>query len=255
MLDALGNPQSVLLLGGTSDIGLAIVERLRGGGRLEVVVLAGRPGPALAAAADRLRAAGIATVETVPFDAVEVRDHDAAIADAWSKAGRDVDVVVLAFGVLGDQATFEDDPDEAVTAVQVNYVGAVSAGLRVARHLQRQGHGWLVVLSSVAGERARRSNFVYGSAKAGLDAFATGLGAALHGSGARVLVVRPGFVTSKMTEGRTPAPLSTTPEAVADVVAGALAAGREQAWAPAPLRFVMVVLRHLPRPIFRRLPL
>lgn len=255
MVDALGNPQSVLLLGGTSEIGLAIVERLRGGGRLEAVVLAGRPGPALTAAADRLRAAGVPTVEEVAFDAAEAGGHEAALEEAWTRAGRDLDVVVLAFGVLGDQATFEDDPDAAVAAVQVNYVGAVSAGLRVARHLRRQGHGWLVVLSSVAGERARRSNFVYGSSKAGLDAFATGLGDALHGSGARVLVVRPGFVTTRMTAGRKPAPLSTTPEAVADVVARALAAGREQAWAPAPLRLLMSALRHLPRAVFRRLPI
>jgi len=112
----------------------------------------------------------------------------------------------------------------------------------------------MVVLSSVAGERARRSNFVYGSSKAGLDAFFTGLGDSLVGSGVRVVVVRPGFVRSKMTEGLPSAPLSTTPDKVAEVIVGAVASGAEQAWAPPPLRLVMSALRHVPRPVFRRLP-
>jgi decaprenylphospho-beta-D-erythro-pentofuranosid-2-ulose 2-reductase len=254
VIDALGNPQSALLLGGTSEIGLAVVRRLVRGGRMTHVVLAGRDQDRLAAAAAALRQAGVATVETAAFDAAETAAHAKTLGEVFDRMG-DVDVVVLAFGVLGDQEGFEADPDAAVDAAVVNYVGAVSAGLRVAERLRRQGHGRLVVLSSVAGERARRSNFVYGSTKAGLDAFATGLGDALHGSGASVLVVRPGFVRTRMTEGMAPAPLATTPEAVADVVAEALARGKEQVWAPPPLRWVMAVLRHLPRAVFRRLPL
>jgi decaprenylphospho-beta-D-erythro-pentofuranosid-2-ulose 2-reductase len=110
-----------------------------------------------------------------------------------------------------------------------------------------------VVLSSVAGERVRRSNFVYGSSKAGLDGFAQGLGDSLVGTGVDVLVVRPGFVHSAMTEGRETPPLSTTPEAVADAVADALVAGRHTVWVPGTFRFVMSAFRHLPRPVWRRL--
>jgi decaprenylphospho-beta-D-erythro-pentofuranosid-2-ulose 2-reductase len=112
-----------------------------------------------------------------------------------------------------------------------------------------------VLLSSVAGERARRSNFIYGSSKAGVDAFYQGLGDSLVGSGARVMIVRPGFVHTKMTEGMDSAPLSTTPEAVADAIVHGLARGREVVWVPSTLRFVMSGLRHLPRAVFRRLPI
>ena len=166
----------------------------------------------------------------------------------------DIDVVLLAFGVLGDQRRAEDDVEHALEIVRTNYVGAVSAGLEVARMLREQGHGTLVVFSSVAGERARRANFVYGSSKAGLDAFAQGLGDRLVGSGVRVLVVRPGFVHTKMTAGRQPAPFSTTSEAVATATVEAIAARRELIWVPSVLRWFMALLRHLPREVFRRLP-
>jgi decaprenylphospho-beta-D-erythro-pentofuranosid-2-ulose 2-reductase len=137
----------------------------------------------------------------------------------------------------------------------VNYVGGVSAGLAAARRLRAQGHGTLVVLSSVAGERVRKANYIYGSSKAGLDGFAQGLGDAMRGSGARVLIVRPGFVTSKMTAGMTPPPLSTTPDKVAEATDRALRTGRDIVWAPGALRWVMLAVRHLPRPVFRRLPM
>ena len=111
------------------------------------------------------------------------------------------------------------------------------------------------MLSSVAGERVRRANFVYGSSKAGLDAFAQGLGDSLAGSGASVLVVRPGFVASSMTAGLDPAPMSTTPDAVAAAVVKGLRAGRRTIWVPGALRFVFAVFRHLPGPVWRRMPL
>ena len=143
--------------------------------------------------------------------------------------------------------------DGAVQLARTNYVGAVSVCLAVARRLREQGHGTLIVLSSVAGERVRRSNFIYGSTKAGLDGFAQGLGDALAGSGAGVLIVRPGFVKTKMTAGMAAAPLSTTPESVATATVRALQRGQEIVWVPWPLRWVMVVIRHLPRSLFRRL--
>ena len=140
----------------------------------------------------------------------------------------------------------------AADAARANYVGAVSASLAVAGRFRAQGHGVLLFLSSVAGVRARADNYVYGSTKAGLDAFAQGLGDALVGTGARAVVVRPGFVHSKMTEGMAPAPFATTPEEVADAVLTGLARGREVIWAPAILAPVFAVMRNLPRGVWRR---
>jgi decaprenylphospho-beta-D-erythro-pentofuranosid-2-ulose 2-reductase len=251
--DATGAVQSVLVLGGNSEIGVAIAARLAPA-RRATVVLAGRDAAALDAAAATVRAAGAGRVETLAFDATEPATHDRVVADAAAAVGGDLDVVVLAFGVLGDQATDEAGGDGAVAVATVNYVGAVSAGLAAARHLRAQGHGTLVVLSSVAGERVRRANFVYGSSKAGLDGFAQGLGDSLAGSGVSVLIVRPGFVTGRMTAGMAPAPLATTPAAVAEATAAAIAAGRAVVWVPATLRPLFAVFRHLPRPIWRRVP-
>ena len=252
MTDALARPTSLLVLGGTSEIALATVRALSSPA-LRRVVLAARPSPSRDEAAASLTAAGIAGVDVIDFDAAQTSTHDGVLTTAFS-AG-DLDVVLVAFGVLGDQAEFEDDPDLAVEAAQVNYVGAMSVCLRAARRLRDQGHGTLVVLSSVAGERARRSNFVYGSTKAGLDAVASGLADALHGSGANVLVVRPGFVRTGMTEHLEPAPLSVTAEDVAQAVVSGLRRGSTVVYVPAAMRVVMSGLRHLPRAVFRKLPI
>ncbi len=252
MRDAVGTVQSVLVLGGTSDIGLAIARRLARP-RRATVVLAGRNEPALEAAAQDVRAAGASAVDAVLFDADDTDSHDAFCEKVF--ADRDFDVVVLAAGALGDQQVAEADNRAAVDILHTNLVGCSSIALCVGQRLRSQGHGTLVVLSSVAGERVRRSNFVYGASKAGLDGFAQGLGDSLLGSGAGVLIVRPGFVVSKMTAGRDPAPLSTTPEAVAEAVEDGLRRGSEIIWVPGVLRLVMAVLRHLPRLVFRRLPL
>jgi decaprenylphospho-beta-D-erythro-pentofuranosid-2-ulose 2-reductase len=251
MNDALGSPQSVLLLGGSSEIGLAITRRLVER-RTRTVVLAGRDPDSLKPVADDLRTAGAKTVVVVAFDALATDGHDAFVDDIFDRHG-DFDLVVLAFGILGDQEEAERDTEAALAVLRTNFVGAASVALPVARCLKAQGHGTLLVLSSVAAERARRANFVYGSSKAGLDAFCQGLGDSLVGTGARVVVVRPGFVHTKMTAGRKPAPFSTTPDAVADAVVRGLEKGAETIWAPPPLRFVFSAMRHLPRPVWRRI--
>jgi decaprenylphospho-beta-D-erythro-pentofuranosid-2-ulose 2-reductase len=193
------------------------------------------------------------TVSVLDFDARAPLTH-AGVVEA-AAASRDVDVAVVAFGVLGDGDSAWTDVDAALAVAEINYVAAVSCGVALAALVRRQGHGVIVALSSVAGERARRSNFVYGSSKAGMDAFYTGLGEALRDLGGRVLVVRPGFVRSRMTKGLDAAPLAVTPEQVADTVVEAVARGAEQAWVPGQMRWVMSGLRHLPRPVFRRLPI
>lgn len=250
MIDAVGNPQAVLLMGGTSEIGLAVVEAFASDRPMRVV-LAARPSSRLDAAQVRLAGLGCA-VETVEFDARALDTHADVVRKAF--VGGDIDVAIVAFGLLGDAEQAWTDVAAAVELAQVNYTAAVSVGVALAEHLRAQGHGALVAFSSVAGERVRRSNFVYGSTKAGMDAFYTGLTEALRPDGVGVTVVRPGFVHTRMTEGLKPAPLSTTPEAVAAVVVDAVRKRRELVWAPAPLRIVMSVLRHLPRAVFRRLP-
>lgn len=248
MQDALGAVQSLLVLGGTSEIAAAIARRLVER-RCRTVVLATRDTTATAELACDLEARGATTVETVPFDALDTAGHEKVVGEIFER--HDIDLVVLAFGVLGDQDDFDDHPASAARAVEVNYVGGVSAGLATARRFRRQGHGTLVVLSSVAAERPRKANFVYGSSKAGLDAFAQGLGDSLAGSGARVMVVRPGFVHTRMTEGMAPQPFATTPDAVADAVVRGLARGSHTVWVPSVLHWVFVVMRHLPRPVWQ----
>jgi decaprenylphospho-beta-D-erythro-pentofuranosid-2-ulose 2-reductase len=253
METAFGEPGTIVLLGGTSEIGQAIVRRLVTPATTAVVLAARDPGATSAFAAE-LRGRGVAHVDAVPFEAADTTGHGALVAGLAERHG-DLDLVVLAFGVLGSQQEFDADPAAGARAAIVNYAGAVSVGLAVAERFRVQGHGRLVVLSSVAGERVRKANFVYGSSKAGLDGFAQGLGDALAGSGASVLVVRPGFVRTRMTAGMPAAPLATTPEAVADAVAGGLAKGRRTVWVPAALRFVFSALRHLPGPLWRRMPM
>jgi decaprenylphospho-beta-D-erythro-pentofuranosid-2-ulose 2-reductase len=249
MRDALGAVQSVLVLGGTSEIALATVRKLVAS-RCRTVVLAVRDPDAATDALADLRERGATTAEAVAFDALDTAGHTKTIDEVFDRHG-DIDLVVLAFGVLGDQADFDADPEAAVEAVRVNYVGAVSAGLATANAIRRQGHGTLVVLSTVAAVRARKSNFVYGSAKAGLDAFAQGLGDALADSGGRVVVVRPGFVRSRMTAGMAEQPFATDPEAVADEIVAGLQRNAEIIYAPRILQAFFAVFRLLPRPVWR----
>jgi decaprenylphospho-beta-D-erythro-pentofuranosid-2-ulose 2-reductase len=247
MKDAFGAPQSLLVLGGGSEIGLATARRLIAR-RTRRVHLAGRPSPVLDAAAAELSALG-ADVHVTAFDALDPDTHEEVLGKVFAEG--DIDMVLVAFGVLGDQARDEQEPLSAVRVASTNYTGAVSASLVCGAALQRQGHGSLVVLSSVAGERARRENFIYGSSKAGLDTFTQGLGDALHPCGVHVMAVRPGFVRGRMTAHLPPAPFATTPEAVAEAIEAGLRRRSEVIWVPGRLRPVMSALRHLPRPHFR----
>jgi decaprenylphospho-beta-D-erythro-pentofuranosid-2-ulose 2-reductase len=251
MLNALGRPQTLLLLGGTSDIALATARLWARSGDLHVV-LAARPGPRRDAAVAELTGLG-ASVEPVDFEAEATDTHPALVESV--AAGRDIDVTLVAFGVLGDEEEAWQDHATAVHLAQVNYVAPVSLGVCLAHRVRRQGHGVIVALSSVAGERVRRSNFAYGASKAGMDGFFLGLGEALRGTGGRVLVVRPGFVRTKMTEGRSPAPLSVDAEDVATAIVRGVAAGDDLIWVPGAMRGVMSGLRHVPRALFRKLPL
>ena len=250
MINALGEPQSLLLLGGTSDIALAIARRYARPGLR--VALAARPSERRSAAATELVDLGCEVTE-VDLEARDHASHATTVEQAF--AGGDIDIAVIAFGLLGDPEQAWHDADLALELAEVNYTAPVHLGVLLGQRMLAQAHGWIVALSSVAGERVRRSNFVYGSTKAGLDGFFLGLGEALREYGARVLVVRPGFVKSKMTSGLEEVPLAVTPDQVAEAVTDAIKGKRELIWVPGPLRVVMSGLRHVPRPLFRKLPI
>jgi decaprenylphospho-beta-D-erythro-pentofuranosid-2-ulose 2-reductase len=236
----------VLLLGGTSEIGLAILTAMRLPAGCEVM-LAGRDQRRLAAAGEGLPAA----VATLHFDATEPAGHAGLVEMAFC-AGP-VDLVIAAAGVLIGQDVLAREPALAGRLVQTNFSGQVTAVLAFAERMRAQGSGTIVVLSSVAAIRPRKANFVYGAAKSGLDAFGRGLADSLHGSGVRVLLVRPGFVVGRMTRGLSPLPMSTTPGEIGKAVATALAGRARVVWVPLGLRPVSVGLRLIPRPLWRRL--
>lgn len=246
-------PSRVVLLGGTSEIGLAIVRRLAADRELRVA-LVGRDARGLERAADELRAGGRVQASTVVADLDALAEHQPALRRAAEALGG-VELVVLAVGLLGGQEGIDADPARAAEVMRVGFVVCGSLVHAALHELCAQAQGTLVVLSSVAGVRVRASNAFYGAAKAGLDGLAAGLGDAAASRGVRTLVVRPGFVVGRMTAGLPRPPLATTPAAVAEATVRGLAAGRETIWVPASLRLVFSILRVLPRAVWRRLPL
>lgn len=247
----MNNVQRVVVVGGTSAIAVATIhEWLARRPGLEVV-LAARDSAARHSVADELREKGARVLEKDLDLTLEVAR---AQVEAALHTGGDIDVVLVAAGVLGDQESAWRDVDTALRLVDVNCRGAVLSGVLGAQRLRKQGHGALVLLSSVAGERVRRTNFAYGASKAGADGFYLGLGEAVHQDGVHVLVVRPGFVRSPMTQGLTEAPLAQDPDQVAQAILAGLASGQRIVWVPGTMRWVMSAMRHLPYAVFRRLP-
>ncbi|OBH83586.1 oxidoreductase [Mycobacterium scrofulaceum] len=240
----------VLVLGGRSEIGVELARLLAPGA---TVVLAARRADQLEEQVAALQAAGANAVHTREFDADDLDSHGPLVAAVVADHGP-IGTAVLAFGILGDQARAETDAALAVAVVHTDYVAQVSMLTHLAAAMREAGSGQLVVFSSIAGARVRRANYVYGSAKAGLDGFASGLADALHGTGVKLLIARPGFVIGRMTQGMDPAPLSSTPVQVAKATARALAKGRRTVWIPWALGPGAAVMRLLPRPLWRRMP-
>jgi len=252
MNDVTGMPQTVVVLGGSSDIARAILRSLAGR-RLRSVVLAGRSVAGLASTADELRALAVSDVAT---EEIDLTDFGALEAFADSTAARlgSIDLVLVAAGDLGTADLAELDAKRVGALALANFAGPAAAMTAFARVLRSQGHGRIVVLSSVAGYRVRAANFVYGAGKAGLDGFSLGLGDALAGTGVEVTVVRPGFVRTKMTAGLVAAPFSVDADDVATAVVRGLETGAGVVWVPGILRAVFGVLGLVPRALWRRLP-
>ncbi|MBB5913635.1 decaprenylphospho-beta-D-erythro-pentofuranosid-2-ulose 2-reductase [Nocardia transvalensis] len=253
MINAVGNPQNILLLGGTSEIGLAICTEYLKKGPARVVLAALPNDPLRADSVAQLEAAGASKVEVVDFDALDTGSHPKVVEQAW--ADGDIDVAIVAFALDGDAEELWQNQQKAVRVAEVNYTASVSVGVLVGEKMKGQGYGRIVVMSSVAGERVKRANFVYGSTKAGLDGFYLGLGEALRPFGPRVTVVRPGQVRTRFSAHVDEAPLTVDKEDVAALAVAASQKGKEIVWAPGAFRWVMVILRHVPRALFRRLPI
>ncbi len=243
---AAGRAARVLLIGGTSEIGQAIVAALDLGPDAEVL-LAGRDAERMRAQADNPPC----RITTVAYDALDANSRQALPAAAF--AGGPVDLVVSAAGVLTPQELMEGDPRQAAALIDTNFTSHVQVLLGIAAQLRKARGGTIVILSSVAAVRPRKANFVYGAAKAGLDAFGRGLADSLHGSGVRVLLVRPGFVTGRMTAGLAPAPLASTPAQVGAAVADALRGTASLVWVPRSVGVLAVAMRLIPRPLWRKL--
>jgi decaprenylphospho-beta-D-erythro-pentofuranosid-2-ulose 2-reductase len=241
----------VIVAGGTSEIALAIVRKLQSTAPRDIALL-GRDAAALAGAADGLQTPGSGRPSVLEVDARRTADHAEVVQQAVRRLGG-VDIAIVAVGVLGERGGMPADLDAGIELLQVNLVGAGSLLLSLAAAMRDDGGGTLVVLSSVAAERPRASNVLYGASKAGLDALAQGLADALAPERVRVLVVRPGFVHTRMTRGLKPAPLSTDAETVADVIVDGLDSGAQTVWAPKRLRWLMLVVKALPRRVFRRM--
>ncbi|QGU04586.1 SDR family oxidoreductase [Corynebacterium comes] len=239
----------ILLLGGHSDIGGELAARLCPG---RVVVLAARRPSSLDGVAARLRAAGASDVHTLDFEATDLAGHREVVRQAQQLAGG-VSTAILAFGILGDQTRAETDETHAAEIATIDYTAQVSMLTVLADSMP---HGEIVAFSSIAGWRARRANYVYGSTKAGLDAFCQGLADRLHHSPLRLITARPGFVIGSMTAGMKPAPMSVTPAQVADAVSREIRTGRGSTtlWIPGRLRLLAWVMRIVPRPVWRRMP-
>ena len=251
----------IVIFGGRSEIGLELATRLASGA---TVLLAARRADTLGEEVAAVLAAGAAAVHVREFDADGLASHGPLVESIVTELGP-IRTVVLAFGILGDQARAEKDPGHAAAIVHTDFVAQVSLLTVLANSMRSTGSGSIgderlarrasiVVFSSVAGVRVRRANYVYGSAKAGLDGFSSGLADALHGSGVHLLVVRPGFVIGRMTEGMTPAPFSSTPDQVAAATVRALAKRRRTVWVPWALRPVFLGMRMLPQFVWRRMP-
>jgi decaprenylphospho-beta-D-erythro-pentofuranosid-2-ulose 2-reductase len=252
MNDAFGRPQSVVALGGTSDIARELVARLLAP-RGRSAVLAGRDPSALERAAKDL-GRDVARVRTVHFDASEDEDPASTLRACTEELAEPVDVIVVAVGELGTQTADEEDPRRVAQMVTVNFAWPAAALCAAATFLRRQGHGRIIVLTSVAGYRVRRSNFLYGSAKAGLDAFATGLSESLRGTQVEVHIVRPGFVYTKMTAGRSAPPFAVRAEKVASDIVQGVERGKKVIWTPSVLGLLFPVLRFAPQAVWRRMP-
>ena len=238
---------SVLILGGASDIGRAVARRYAEKGC--AVILAARHSQRLEADAADLRLRWGATVRLEDFDVLDTDGH-AAFLD---RLGELPDVAVCIVGLLGEQAASQQEFAAARLVLESNFIGPASILGHLANRMQARGSGVIIGVSSVAGERGRASNYIYGAAKAGLTALLSGLRNRLSGCGVQVVTVKPGFVRTRMTDGMAlPAILTAEPDEVARAIVKAQIKGRDVIYVRPIWRLIMLVIRLLPEAVFKR---
>lgn len=249
--NAFGQPQSVVVFGGSSDIARAITKRLCAA-RTRAVVLVGRSAPLLEEAVEDAREHGATSVDTILFDAEEPWRAAATVRGAFERIDGSVDLVIVAVGLLGVQSSDEDSSDAVARLITVNFTWPGAALAEIRRLLVAQGSGRILVISSIAAVRVRPSAYLYSSAKAGLDRMCVGLAQSLEGTGVQMQILRPGVVRTKMSKGLEEPPFTTGTSEVADRVMRALATGDVVIWSPPILRYVAFVIEHLPTAWWRR---
>ncbi|MFH1263669.1 MAG: SDR family oxidoreductase [Pseudomonadota bacterium] len=243
---------NVLIVGGTSAIACGVARGYAEKGAK--LFLLGRNRGRLENVTSDLKVRGAGEVVFAYGELADCTVHERLLATAWEKFGG-FDVALVAYGSLPDQAMCEEDPRCSEEAIRVNFVSAASWLLLLAKRFEVQGHGTIAAISSVAGDRGRKSNYVYGSAKAGLTAFLEGLRNRLYRSGVRVLTVKPGFVATPMTAHLPKTSLFAEPDAVGRTIVGAIAKGRDVVYVPWFWRGIMCAIRHIPERVFKRLSL
>lgn len=240
----------VLILGATSDIAMALAHRFAQAGCH--ITLAARNSARLAETVMDLQIRHSITAEAVEFDALDFVGHAAFYNGLATKP----DVAIVVFGYLGQQPTAQTDFAEAHKIIDSNYTGAVSILNIIANDFEQRHSGIIIGISSVAGDRGRQSNYIYGSAKAGFTAYLSGLRNRLVKAGVHIITVKPGFVRTKMTAGMPlPAPVTAKPQRVASDVFNAYTKQSNQIYTLWMWKFIMLIIRHIPEPIFKKMNL
>ena len=242
-------PKRVAILGATSGIAEAAARIWAAqGARL---VLVGRNAERLEVIVDDLKARGAAQAEVLVADCAEV-DPVSELARIVKALGG-LDVILLAYGVLGEQAELERDPAATADLLRTNFSSAAAWCLAAAAILEHERSGALLVIGSVAGDRGRGSNYVYGASKAGLGVLVQGIAHRLARSGARAVLIKPGFVDTPMTAGvARKGPLWASPETVARSIVASADRGGPIVYAPAFWRAIMLIVRNVPSAIFHK---
>lgn len=245
--------KNILIIGGSSAIAAACArEWVKEGANL---FLAGRHATRLEAVAQDLRVRGAARVDTFTLDVNDYPQHKPMLDACRAALGR-IDIVLLAHGTLSDQSECERDPEATVREISTNALSTIALLTLLAGVFEAQKSGSIAVISSVAGDRGRPSNYVYGTAKAAVTTFCEGLRARLFKSNVKVLTIKPGFVDTPMTAGLPlPGPLVATPERVAADIVRAVARGKDSLYTPWFWTGIMLIIRSLPGFVFKRISL
>jgi len=242
---------TVLILGATSGIASALAKEFAA--HKYDLVLGGRNRDELSALASDLSLRNSVRASVLAFDALDTQAHAASLTSFLAEAGHALAGAVVCIGYLGDQAKAQVDWDEARLILETNFTGCVSALNILANHFELRRTGFICAISSVAGDRGRQSNYLYGAAKAGLSVYLQGLRNRLFPAGVKVITVKPGFVDTRMTYGRPGLFLLASPESVAQGIFRAIVKGKSVVYLPWFWRPIMLIVRSIPETIFKRL--